>query len=85
MKRDLISEFLEVGEVFVVGVGRDHIAINVVDRNGMSDGFKVIVAVQIKSKIILIALLHELAQLLLALLGKNFTTNHCGQNNNKIA
>ena len=35
-------------------VGRDHFAINMVDRNGMGDGFKVIVAVQIKSKKILI-------------------------------
>ena len=60
LKRDVIAEFDKTGKVVVVGVCRDHIAINAVDRDGLGDGFEVVVAIQAESEIILIALLHEL-------------------------
>ena len=73
-----------MGKFVVVGVSGNRLAINAVHRNGSGDGFEVIVAVQLKSEIILIAFLHEMLQLLLALLGKNVTANHHGKGKDKI-
>ena len=85
LQRCFIAKLLEIGKFLVVGVCRNHLAINTVNRNGLGNGVQVIVAAQVEGEIILIAFLHELVQFLLALLGKNVAANHCGQNQHKIA
>ena len=84
MKCDFVSEFLEIRKIIVVGVSRDHIAVDAVHRNGVGDGVQVVVAVQHESEIILIALLHELVQLPLALLSVDIAAEHYGQQHDKI-
>ena len=74
-----------MGKFLVVGVCGNHLTFNTVNRNGMGYGVQVVVAIQIKSKIVLIALLHELVQFLLALLSENAATDNGGQNKHKIA
>ena len=60
LKRNFVSEFHKTGKILVVGVSGHHIAVNAVDGNGLGNGFQVVVAVQTKSKIVLVAFLHEL-------------------------
>ena len=75
---DFITEFLELAEFVVVGVSDDGVSFNTVNGNGMGNGLKVVIAVQLKSKIVLIALLHELVQFLLALLSEQVAANQDG-------
>ena len=58
----LVSHFLEFGELLVVGVSCNDVSIDAVHRDGVCDSRKVVIAVEFKSKIVLIALLHELVE-----------------------
>ena len=60
LQRRFIAKLLEIGKFLVVGVCRNHLAINTVNRNGLGNGVQVIVAAQVEGEIILIAFLHEL-------------------------
>ena len=85
LKRHFIAELLKLGEIFVVGVGGYQVPFNAVHRNGVGDGLEVIVAIQVKGKIILITLLHELMELFLAFLSKDTAANNNGEHEDKIA
>ena len=79
------TQLLELGEIALVGVCRNHLAVNAVHGNGLGDGVQIVMAVQFKGEIVLVAILHELLQLFLAFLSKNVAANHCGQKEQKIA
>ena len=51
----------------------------------MGNSIEVVVAIQVESKIVLIAVLHELLQFLLALLGKDVAAKDDGEHEDKIA